>query len=205
MTEPESGDYELNLGAWQTASAVNGPGRRFVLWLQGCPLGCPGCINPEYVPFERRAVVTVDRLAGLIQAVGGIEGVTYTGGEPTAQAAGLALLSERLRPAGLSVICYTGYTLEGLEAQGDPWVARLLRLTDILIDGPYVQAQAANLRWRGSRNQRVLLLTERYQGLTAEVEEGEAQVEFSVGGDRFTATGTWPGGLLERLEERLRE
>ena len=92
----------LNLGAIQERSAVNGPGERFVLWLQGCPLRCPGCCNPEFQPLVPRHLLVVEELAGRILAVPGIEGVTYSGGEPTVQARGLACLSERLRPAGLS-------------------------------------------------------------------------------------------------------
>jgi anaerobic ribonucleoside-triphosphate reductase activating protein len=194
----------LNLGAWMPRSTANGPGERFVLWLQGCPLRCPGCINPELWPFVERTVVGVEEMAGRILATRGIEGVTYTGGEPTVQARALALLSERLRPAGLTVVCYSGYTLEQLKARSDEWIERLLASVDVMIDGPYVQELAAPLLWRGSTNQRVRFLSPAYRRLAEFVDSGPGQVEFSIDKDSFTATGMWPPGLLERLEDLLR-
>ena len=76
----------LNVGAWQERSVANGPGERFVLWLQGCPLLCPSCFNKELLPFVPRHIVEIEAMADMILAVPGIEGVTYTGGEPTVQA-----------------------------------------------------------------------------------------------------------------------
>jgi anaerobic ribonucleoside-triphosphate reductase activating protein len=127
-------------GPWLT-----GPGERFVLWLQGCPILCPGCFNEDLLPFVQRHIIDVAEMAATILGVAGIEGVTYSGGEPTGQAQGLALLSERLRAAGLTVVCYTGYTLEALQARDDSWINRLLSYVDILIDGPFVRDKAANL------------------------------------------------------------
>lgn len=193
----------LNIGAWEMRSGVNGPGERFVLWLQGCPLHCPGCFNLELLPCVKRHVINVDDMAAKILAVTGIEGVTYTGGEPTLQAQGLALLSEQLRQAGLTIVSYTGYSLESLRARNDPWIERFLSCVDILIDGPYVREQACNLLWRGSRNQRVHFLSGTYQHLAGQVDLLPAEVEFSVGGDGFTTTGTWPEGFLKRLKEVL--
>jgi anaerobic ribonucleoside-triphosphate reductase activating protein len=191
----------LNLGAWIERSRANGPGERYVLWLQGCLLRCPGCCNVEFLPQEPRHLISIDEMAMRIGDIEGIEGVTYTGGEPTLQAQALALLSERLRPGGLTVVCYTGYTLEALRARDDPWIERLLANTDILIDGPYRQEEAASLRWRGSRNQRIHYLTPAYRELADT--EGPAEVEFAVGDHDFTTTGTWPAGFLERLQQIL--
>jgi anaerobic ribonucleoside-triphosphate reductase activating protein len=142
-------------------------------------------------------------MAHKILTVQGIEGVTYTGGEPTVQACGLALLSERLRTAGLTVVSYTGYTLEALRARNDPWIERFLASVDILIDGPFVQAKAANLLWRGSRNQRIHFLSDTYRHLAEQVDQDPAQVEFAIDQECFLTTGTWPQGFLERLKEIL--
>ncbi|MCL4487057.1 MAG: radical SAM protein [Chloroflexi bacterium] len=194
----------LNVAAWQERSVAAGPGVRFVVWLQGCPLRCQGCINPDFLPIEPRNVLPVSQLAHRIAVTSGIEGVTYTGGEPMVQARGLALLSEALASTGLSILCYSGYTLEQLQACSDPWIDRLLRCTDILIDGPYVRERAAILRWRGSNNQRIHFLTPKYRGLAGSLRADQAEIEFSVGVDALTVTGTWPKSLLERLAPRLR-
>jgi len=195
----------LNIAAWQAHSLVNGPGRRFVLWLQGCPLLCPGCFNQEFLPFVERHRINIEDIAARILATSDIEGVTFSGGEPTVQSQGLALLSERLRARGLTVVSYSGYTLETLRARNDPWIERFLSCLDILIDGPYVREQAANLLWRGSRNQRLHFLSDVYGHLADQADYRPAEVEFSVGESRFTTSGTWPEGFIERLERTLRE
>ena len=91
------------------------------------------------------------------------EGVTISGGEPFLQAAALAktirLLREK-RDAG--VIVYTGYTYEELLELNDPGADALLRETDLLIDGPFVEALNDDGGLRGSSNQRAVLLTDRY-------------------------------------------
>ncbi len=101
----------LNVAHWEPRSVVNGPGERFVLWLQGCPLRCPGCLNPELQPFVPRHRLTIAQVEALVASASGVEGVTFTGGEPLAQAAALAPLAQRLRRRGLTVMAYTGFTL----------------------------------------------------------------------------------------------
>lgn len=182
---------------------VNGPGVRFVLWVQGCPIRCPGCFNREFWPFTPRHVVDIRDMAKQILSVPGIEGVTYTGGEPMAQAPALALLSETLREHGLTVVCYSGYTLEELRTKNDPWVNRLLANTDILIDGPFVESEAAALPWRGSRNQRVHFLTDRYRHLEPEVARPGTEMEFVVSDSGFTCTGILGEEFLRRLQAKL--
>src|SRR6188474_114281 len=66
---------------------AEGPGRRFALWFQGCPLRCPGCCNPEMLPFAGGTPRTIgDVLAKVERArnADAIEGVTLLGGEPLA-------------------------------------------------------------------------------------------------------------------------
>ena len=195
----------LNLGTWRERLSANGPGERFVLWVQGCPLRCPGCINPDFLDFTQGIQLSVAQMMEKILQVSDIEGVTYSGGEPTAQAKALALLSVQLQTRGLSVVCYTGFTLEQLKARRNPWIQRLLSSVDILIDGPYLREQAANLLWRGSRNQRVLFLSERYRHLTEQVSNSPAQVEFCVGAQSYVASGNFPKELLRRINEALQK
>lgn len=150
----------LNLARTLPRSAANGPGERFVVWVQGCPLHCPGCWNPDTWAFQRRDLRSVDELAADILGTEGIEGVTFSGGEPFAQARALAALAERVRAAGLSVFVFTGYELDELTR---PEHHTLLAVTDVLVTGRYVQARrASDLPWRGSANQRVHFLTDRY-------------------------------------------
>jgi anaerobic ribonucleoside-triphosphate reductase activating protein len=144
---------------------AEGPGKRFAVWFQGCPLRCSGCCNPEFLPFSGGETRTVSEVASaMLQArdAQGIEGITLLGGEPFAHAAGAAALAGIAREYGLSVMVFTGYTLE--ELQSKPDAAELLAATDILVDGPYLRDQPDSVRrWIGSTNQRIHFLTDRYQ------------------------------------------
>lgn len=98
-------------------SSVNGPGKRAVIWLQGCDLGCRGCWNPATHSFEHPDNETPESLAGWILAQNGIEGVTFSGGEPMQQAQDLLqviLAVKRDKPV-LTFGMFTGYNLDELE------------------------------------------------------------------------------------------
>lgn len=154
----------LNLAGFVPCSRVNGPGLRAVVWVQGCPFRCPGCWNPETLPFIERERVGTDILARRILDIRGLEGVTFSGGEPFAQPAGLAALGTRLQEAGLNVITFTGYRYERLrDAHRPDWDA-LLGVTDLLIDGPFISALRSDLPLRGSSNKRLIFLSERFHG-----------------------------------------
>jgi len=194
----------LNVAQWTERSVVNGPGERFVLWVQGCPFRCAGCINPAFLTFEARQHFSVEAIAERVLATKGIEGITYSGGEPMAQAKALYFLTRRLKAAGLTAASYSGYTLEELQQHADPYVARLLDELDILIDGRYVAQQHGQLPWRGSNNQRVHLLSPAYQHLEATVQQPHREVEFIIGQDQFTSTGIFDHSFVRRIEEILR-
>src|ERR1700722_13754106 len=98
-----------------SCTEAEGPGRRFALWFQGCPLRCPECCNPEMLPFTGGTPRSVaDVLADIEKArdADSIEGITLLGGAPLAHAAGAAALARGARELGLSVMVFTGYTLE---------------------------------------------------------------------------------------------
>jgi anaerobic ribonucleoside-triphosphate reductase activating protein len=95
-----------------------------------------------------------------------VTGLTFSGGEPMLQAAGLAAVARLARrQRELSIICYTGFTLEQLRARPPgPGVEDLLAEIDVLIDGPYVAALNDQRGLRGSINQTVHYLTNRLRG-----------------------------------------
>ncbi|MBN1319565.1 MAG: radical SAM protein [Thermoleophilia bacterium] len=145
---------------------VEGPGERACVWVQGCPIRCPGCAVPAAWPEEGGYSVGVEELAELILAKPLVEGVTFVGGEPFEQATELAAVAEIVRREGLSVLTFTGYTLDELSADPSGGHAELLAVTDLLIDGPYRQDLTDLSRpWVGSSNQRYHFLTERYRHL----------------------------------------
>lgn len=171
----------INLHDFVPRSRANGPGERAVVWVQGCPRKCPGCFNPDTQPFVNRKLVTVDELESRILAQENIDGVTFSGGEPFAQAETLAELARRLRRCGLTVVCYTGYTLEQLKAGNrEDWSA-LLEQVDLLIDGPFIESERCHEPYRGSGNQKLYFLSDRIH--PHEVEEGNQTAEFTLSVD----------------------
>ncbi len=152
----------LTVAETHPACRVLGPGTRYVVWVQGCPLSCVGCVSPQWIPFAGGRRMAVAELAEEI-AASGADGLTLSGGEPFAQADALARLVTTVRAhRDLSVLCYTGHTLEHLRRRDDAGTRALLSEVDILIDGPYVSSRHRDLRWRASANQRVHDLTGRH-------------------------------------------
>src|SRR5262245_46325374 len=133
-------EIEASIAHWTPCTEAEGPGKRFALWFQGCPLRCPGCCNPDMLSFEGGSTIALSDLATRVfeaEESGGIEGITLLGGEPLAHAAAGAALARVVRAHGLSVMVFTGYTLVEARALPDAAVTELLALTDILVDGRY--------------------------------------------------------------------
>lgn len=183
----------LNVAQWVPRSRVNGPGERFVLWLQGCGLACPGCWNPDTWSFAPRHLVPPATVMEWIGATPDIEGVTFSGGEPFAQAPALLPLARSIRERGLSLMIFTGHELSELRGEAH---RALLGLTDIVVTGRYVESQRdLSLRWRGSRNQEVHFLTPRYA--PSLLDEPAAAVEIVIESDGSVRLTGFP-------EDRLR-
>lgn len=167
MTNADQHAIILQVAQIVPATEAEGPGRRFALWFQGCPLRCPGCCNPEMLPFAGGTPMLLAEVLAQVdaaRAAADIEGLTLLGGEPLAHAPGAAALARAGRQRGLSVMVFTGYTLEQVQEMTEPAVADLLAHTDILVDGPYVrELPETRRRWIGSSNQRIHFLTGRYR------------------------------------------
>ena len=140
-------------------SVVDGPGRRSVVQLQGCPIRCRGCYVPETHDPGGGILLTVgDVVRNLLDPVGEPrDGITVLGGEPFFQPAGLANLLKEVKWRGLHTVVYSGYTLEVLAHRPEPAVWEALSLINLLVDGPFVAALSEGAgEWRGSRNQRLI-------------------------------------------------
>ena len=145
----------LNLSGIVSDSIVDGPGIRTAIFSQGCPHHCPGCHNPETWAFGDGTDIPVESVVEIVQSNPLCRGVTFSGGEPFAQAGAFARLARLLKEKGYEVASYSGFTfeelLEGTDAQKE-----LLSSIDILIDGRFIQAEKSlEIAFRGSRNQRI--------------------------------------------------
>ena len=146
----------LDLSGIVSDSIVDGPGIRTCVFCQGCPHHCEGCHNPETWPFGCGTPMSEERVLEIVKSNPLCRGVTFSGGEPFAQAEGFARLADLLKAAGYEVASYSGYTFEQL-LQGTPAQKQLLERLDVLIDGPFVLSERSlQLVFRGSRNQRIL-------------------------------------------------
>jgi len=144
-------------------SIVDGPGIRFTVFCQGCPHACEGCHNPETHDFAGGKDISIERLLEEIDKDKLLAGVTFSGGEPFCQAEAFACLGRGVKERGLNITVFSGYTLEELQdmAMQRADVRELLELTDILIDGPFInELRDLTLQFRGSSNQRVIDMNE---------------------------------------------
>lgn len=156
---------QLRISGCISDSIVDGPGIRYVVFVQGCPHHCPGCHNPDTHDFEGGYLADTEKILQQIGSDPLISGVTFSGGEPFCQAAALCELGERVRALGKNIVVYSGYTFEELLEKGktEPDVLYLLRLCDLLIDGRYVESlRDLSLQFRGSSNQRLIDLKKEF-------------------------------------------
>ncbi len=150
---------KLHLAGVVRESIVDGPGMRYTVFAQGCPHHCPGCHNAHTWPFSGGFEVEPEQIAAELRQNPMLRGITLSGGEPFCQCKAMAELAALAHAAGYDVIAYTGYLFEALleQAKTDPDVLLLLRETDVIIDGPFLQEQKSyDLRFRGSKNQRAI-------------------------------------------------
>lgn len=176
------------------STEAEGPGRRFAIWVQGCPLRCAGCCNPEMLPFAGGRNIEVDTLfARVLEARHryDIEGLSFLGGEPFAHARGLAPLARLAREAKLSLMVFSGYTLEEIVEASEPAARELLDACDLLVDGRYDRALPdTSRRWVGSTNQRMHFLSDRYRADDPRFRAPNT-IEIRLRGDSLTVNG-WP-------------
>ena len=160
LNNDRPGETKLHLAGVIRESIVDGPGYRFVVFVQGCPHHCKGCQNPQTWSFTEGGYdTTVENIMKAVKENKLITGVTLSGGEPFTQAKALTVLAKELRKEGLDVMAFSGWTFEELRDGADEengWLD-LLRELSLLIDGRFIQEQLTlELRFRGSKNQRII-------------------------------------------------
>lgn len=140
-------------------SVSDGPGIRTTLFFQGCAHHCKGCHNPQTWDFQGGYSVELDDLLASLPDSPLIKGVTLTGGDPFYQPQAAVQIARQFKARGKDVWIYTGFTWEELLAEADPDRMELLKCSDVLVDGPFLQAQAdPTLPFRGSSNQRMIMV-----------------------------------------------
>ncbi|MEG0804578.1 MAG: anaerobic ribonucleoside-triphosphate reductase activating protein [Pygmaiobacter sp.] len=147
----------LKLAGLANDSIVDGPGIRLGVFCQGCPHHCPGCQNPETWAFSGGTELSAEKILSIVKQNPLCRGVTFSGGEPFSQAQELTVLAKLLRAEHYEIASYSGYTFEELMSGEVLFAKELLGELDVLVDGRFLLAERTlELRFRGSRNQRVL-------------------------------------------------
>jgi anaerobic ribonucleoside-triphosphate reductase activating protein len=170
------------------ATEAEGPGNRFALWVQGCTLNCRGCCNPELFDSSGGSERSVSEVLAEIAAVDGIEGVSILGGEPLQQA-NLPELCAGIRALGLTVMVYSGYRFDEIEAR----MPALLPHLDLLVDGRFDGKKLDHeRRWIGSTNQELHFLSDAYRPDDPRFTDANT-IELRWGPDGLVVNG-WPAG-----------
>ena len=198
---------QLNKAHWPVT--VLGPGKRIGLWVQGCTIGCRGCVSQDTWPSDPAKAVAVPDLLAWCRRVSGDapDGVTISGGEPFQQPAGLLALLRALHAwraaqnLDFDILCYSGYPLKILQRKH----AKTLALLDAVIPEPYVDKLPLGKLWRGSGNQPLVALSARGCARYAEyvdrpADAGGKRMQVAVEGGRVWMIGIPARGDMARVE-----
>ena len=157
----------IRISHYVRCTELLGPYNRFALWVQGCCFRCKGCIAESIQSVEGGYDSDIDEITEIILEQKNIEGITISGGEPFLQAEALNSLicAIKKKCEDFGVIIYSGFTYEELviNSADNKAVQSLLQLSDILIDGRYDILLDNGEFARGSSNQKIVYLSDRYK------------------------------------------
>jgi anaerobic ribonucleoside-triphosphate reductase activating protein len=199
-------DPSLKLNKIHYPVTALGPGRRVALWLQGCHVGCHGCLSLDTWDADGAPLTAVSDLATQIIAILDADltltGITVSGGEPSEQSAELVALIQTIRAhvatraPTIDVLMYSGLTWRRLVKEQPELVASV----DAVIPEPFVAALAPGGRWRGSSNQPLMLLTDLAQERYAGIDDAAApSFQIVVDGGHLWTIGVPRPGDLDRV------
>lgn len=155
----------LELASVIPISEANGPGPHFTIWVQGCPLKCQGCFNPQTHDPDGGYSRTISSLVQEIKVYWKqkkIRGVTVTGGEPVQQINSVTNLLKEIKSIGeIGTIVLTGYNQN--ELQSVSGFDRLRQYTDVFISGRFLHEKKLQKGIRGSTNKEILIYSTFYQ------------------------------------------
>ena len=163
---------------------VEGPETRYCIWVQGCSRHCIGCQAVHTWSKNGGSLYDTQDIINDILNQSGIEGVTFLGGEPFEQSEPLGEIAQACQENGLGVLCFTGSYLEDLK--NDSKNHKLLKHTDLLIDGPFEIDKVDYSRpWCGSSNQMYHFLTDKYNEDIFIKYKNKVEVNISKNGQIF--------------------
>lgn len=187
-----------------------GPGVRAGIWVQGCTIGCHGCASRDTWEPDPSRLVDVAQLADWLATLPRLQGLTVTGGEPFQQPDAVRDLLTEVRTQAarqerpLDILVYSGYTYAALARRAT--ASAVLGLCDAVITGPYIDRLNPGGAWRGSANQKLIVLSqlgrERF-GSDEDAPARERRLQVSSDGRRLWLIGIPGRGDLDQFERDL--
>ena len=140
------------------------PGVSVSFFTQGCPHHCHGCHNPETWDFNGGREFTQETLNEIYKAItanGIMRSFCVMGGEPMCDQnlllTYLVISKVKEKFPDIKIYIWSGYYYEQLLERDNPKIKEILNLTDVLVDGPYIEAERdITLKMRGSKNQNII-------------------------------------------------
>ena len=182
-----------------------GPGNRIGIWFAGCNHHCKGCSNPELWEQREECQTSLQQILRLVNSIAGqhqVDGFTITGGDPFEQPEALEQLLPELYQISDDILVYTGYEYEMIKEQH----AVILEHIAVLIDGLYIKELNEEEALRGSTNQRIIVLNERYTELYEQyIAASKGKVQNFITPTGVISVGIHRPGYEEALDTKLCE
>ncbi|MFZ5950391.1 MAG: 4Fe-4S single cluster domain-containing protein [Candidatus Rifleibacteriota bacterium] len=179
----------LRVAGAEAITEVEGPGRRFALWVQGCSRSCPGCCNPHMHDYAGGSLIEERAMAKRIIDAD-VDGLTIVGGEPLEQIESLNQMFDCLDELEYdkSIMLFTGFAWS--EICNDSGIMALLQRCDVVVAGPFMQDQAPDQRrWIGSGNQTVHFFRNRLDFLRENWPKHRVEIEFHISDGQLSING----------------
>lgn len=184
---------------------VLGPGERIGIWFCGCTHHCEGCSNPELWEQDPRYLTSVQTVMKLVQCITEnhpVDGFTITGGDPFEQAEELMELLSYLTDISDDILVYTGYDFEAILER----YPETLKYISVLIDGKYIESRNSGMLLRGSDNQHIIFLSEKYrESYSSYLAEQSSEIQNFTTHDGFVSVGIHRPGYKSSLDAKLKQ
>ncbi|MFI3211407.1 MAG: 4Fe-4S single cluster domain-containing protein [Peptostreptococcaceae bacterium] len=196
----------IRISHFVKSTKVLGPGSRFCIWFQGCNKRCNGCINEEGQDINGGFDIKLNDLFEKIKNENSITGITISGGEPFLQKDKLLeFINIIKKETKLDIMIYSGYLYEDLI--NDSISKEILSKIDIFVDGEYIESKNEDQLYRGSSNQNIYILSEKYKSFETMIKSSNNRnIEFQVlDNEELFMVGIPPKGFYDEFINKIRE
>jgi len=181
-----------------------GPGKRTGLWTVGCHKHCLNCISEDLQAFDERYQMSIPKIISKIKELNNDTPIrmTISGGEPFEQEELLSLLKELKNLGCDDILVYSGWTFEQIK---DSSYNECLKYISVLIDGPYIENLNDDKPLRGSSNQRIIFLDEKYKDEYLSLLNHSRSYQLDKSEDGFDIIGIVNKGFKEKYPSLIKE